>query len=41
MAVKVMGWTVLKEPLKQSLLDVKCEARIAFAGKNVLNLIGK
>lgn len=37
MAVKVMGWAMLKE----SLLDVKSEAQIAFAGKNVLNLVGK
>lgn len=37
MAVKVIGWAMFKE----SLLDVKSEAQIAFAGKNVLNLVEK
>lgn len=37
MAAKVMGWAMFKE----SLLDVKSEAQIAFAGKNVLNLVEK
>lgn len=38
LAVKVMGWAMFKEPLS---LGVKSEAQIAFAGKNVLNLVGK
>lgn len=31
----------VERAFKQSLLDVKSEAQIAFAGKNVLHLIGK